>query len=99
MVAAQFSGLASLSDHSDSYAVFEVWGANAREALARGVPVDLHPEVFTDDATVTSIAHIGAIFWQSAPGRFSIAVFRSHAASFWHWLETSAVGFGLVVDE
>jgi sarcosine oxidase gamma subunit len=80
---APLSGMASLSDHYDS---------------AKGVPVDLHPSVFTDDVAVTIIAHIGAIVWQSAPDHFSIAIFRSYAGSFWHWLSASAAEFGLVVE-
>jgi sarcosine oxidase subunit gamma len=96
---ASLSELASLSDHSDGYAVFEVCGPKARAALVKGVPVDLHPDVFTDTVAVTVIAHIGAIVWQSAPERFSIAVFRSYAGSFWHFLSASAAEFGLVVEE
>jgi len=96
---APLSGLASLSDHSDGYAVFELWGPKIRETLAKGVPVDLHPTVFTDDVAVTVIAHIGAIVWQSAPDRFSIAIFRSYAGSFWHWLAASAAEFGLTVED
>jgi methylglutamate dehydrogenase subunit D len=92
------SGLASVSDHSDGYAVFELWGSEVRKTLAKGVPIDLHPTVFTDDVAVTIIAHIGAIVWQSAPDRFSIAIFRSYAGSFWHWLSASAAEFGLVVE-
>jgi heterotetrameric sarcosine oxidase gamma subunit len=95
---ATLSGMASLSDHSDGYAVFELWGSEVREALAKGVPVDLHPTVFSDDVAVTIIAHIGAIVWQSAPDRFSIAIFRSYAESFWHWLTASAAEFGLVIE-
>jgi heterotetrameric sarcosine oxidase gamma subunit len=93
------SDLASLADHSDGYAVFEVWGPKVRETLAKGVPVDLHPSVFTDTVAVTVIAHIGAIVWQTAPDRFSIAVFRSYAGSFWHWLAASAAEYGLTVKE
>lgn len=99
MTPPQLSGLASLSDHSDGYAVFEVWGPRVRDALAKGVPLDLHQSVFTDDVAVTIIAHIGAIVWQSAPDRFSIAVFRSYAGSFWHWLAASAAEFGLSVEQ
>ena len=55
------AGRASLADHSDGYAVFEIAGAKARDVLAKGVPVDLHPGVFKDDVAVTVIAHIGAI--------------------------------------
>jgi len=93
------SDLASLADHSDGYAMFEVWGPKVRETLAKGVPVDLHPSVFTDTVAVTVIAHIGAIVWQSAPDHFSIAVFRSYAGSFWHWLAASAAEYGLTVKE
>ena len=89
---------ASLSDHSDGYALFEVWGPRVRDGLAKGVPVDLHPECFTDDVAVTVVAHIGAIVWQSGPDRFTLAVFRSYAGSFWHWLSASAAPFGLVVE-
>jgi methylglutamate dehydrogenase subunit D len=96
---ASLSGLASLSDHSDGYAVFELWGPKVREALAKGVPVDLHPAIFTNDVAVTVIAHIGAIVWQSAPDRFCIAIFRSYAGSFWHWLAASAAEFGLTVED
>jgi sarcosine oxidase subunit gamma len=96
---AALSDLASLADHSDGYAVFEVWGPKVRETLVKGVPVDLHPAVFTDTVAVTVIAHIGSIVWQTAPDRFSIAVFRSYAGSFWHWLAASAAEYGLTVKE
>jgi methylglutamate dehydrogenase subunit D len=87
--------MASLSDHSDGYAVFEIWGPAARAALAKGVPVDLHPDSFTDHVAVTVIAHIDAIVWRRSQNRFAIAVFRSYAESFWHWLSASAAEFGL----
>lgn len=96
---AGLTDLASLSDQSDGYAVFEVWGPSVRAALAKGVPLDLHPDVFTDSVAVTVIAHIGAIVWQSAADRFAIAVFRSYAGSFWRWLCASAAEFGLTVEE
>jgi len=94
----KLAGLASLSDHSDGYAVFEVSGPCVREGLAKGVPLDLHPAVFTDAVAVTAIAHIGAIIWQCGENRFAIAVFRSYAGSFWHWLAASAAQFGLEVE-
>lgn len=94
------SGLASLSDHSDGYALFEIAGEAVRAVLAKGVALDLHPEVFTPDSVaVTVIAHIGAIVWRNGPDSFVIAVFRSYAASFWHFLSASAAEFGLVVEK
>jgi sarcosine oxidase subunit gamma len=90
---------ASLSDHSDGYALFEVWGPKVRDALAKGVPVDIHPDYFSDQVAVTVVAHIGTILWQSGQDRFTLAVFRSFAGSFWHWLSASAAPFGLVVEQ
>jgi sarcosine oxidase gamma subunit len=65
--------------------------------LARAL--DLHPDVFTGNVAVTVIAHIGAIVRQCAPERFAIAVFRSYAGSFRHWLNASAAEFGMAVDD
>jgi methylglutamate dehydrogenase subunit D len=99
MVAAALEGVASISDHSDGYAVFEIEGPRARHALAKGVPVDLDAAMFGEsDAAVTLIAHIGAIVWREAPERFCIAVFRSFADSFWHWLSASSAEYGLVAE-
>ncbi len=89
---------ASLSDHSDGYALFEVWGPKVRETLAKGVPVDLHPDHFSNHVAVTMVAHIGVILWQSGQDRFTLAVFRSYSGSFWHWLSASAAPFGLVAE-
>lgn len=97
-LALSLKGDACLSDHSDGYALFEVWGPRVRDVLARGVPLDLHPDSFSDHVAVTVVAHIGAIVWRSGPDRFTLAVFRSYAGSFWHWLSTSAAPFGLVAE-
>jgi sarcosine oxidase subunit gamma len=47
------------------------------------------------------ISHIGVIIWQidDVP-TFEIALFRSFADRFWHWIEAScaALGVGLVHD-
>lgn len=92
-------GLASLSDHSDGYALFQLSGPAVRDALAKGVALDLHPDVFTPGTVaVTVIGHIGAIVWRDGDS-FVIAVFRSYAASFWHLLSASAAEFGLAVEK
>jgi sarcosine oxidase subunit gamma len=92
---AALGSMASISDHSDGYAVFEIKGPATLKVLAKGVPLDLHPSVFAaDSVAVTVIAHIGATVWR-CNGSFMIAVFRSYAGSFWHWLSASAAEFGL----
>ena len=96
-LARDLASLASVTDQSDGYAVIEVGGARARATLAKGVTVDLHPRAFrAGDVAVTQIAHIGAILWQldDRPA-YEIAMFRSLAGSFWHWLSASAAEFGM----
>jgi methylglutamate dehydrogenase subunit D len=91
------AGLASTSDQSDARAVIRASGPAARKALAKGLPVDLHPRVFgPGDAALTQIALIGAHIWQidEAP-TYDIAVFRSLAGSFADWLIASAAEFGI----
>jgi methylglutamate dehydrogenase subunit D len=94
-IARALTGSAAVSDHSDGYAIFEVAGSCARQMLAKGVALDLHPKSFTvADAAVTSIAHIGAIFWQlDDTPRYAIAVFRSYTDSFREFLEASSAEF------
>jgi methylglutamate dehydrogenase subunit D len=95
------SNLASISDQSDGRAVVQIAGARARDALAKGVPIDLNPRVFTaGDAAVTTLGHIGVHLWQldEAP-TYEFTVFRSYAVAFWRWLIDSAAEFGAAVKE
>ena len=88
----RLSGLASLSDQSSAYAVFRLSGLGARTLLQRGVSIDLDPAAFSPGSAATSvISHIGVIFWQldNAP-TYEVAVFRSLARSFRHWLDSVA---------
>jgi sarcosine oxidase subunit gamma len=95
------SNLASISDQSDGRAVVRIAGARARDVLAKGVPVDLNPRVFTaGDAAVTTVGHIAVHLWQlDETPTYEFAVFRSYAAAFWRWLMDSAAEFGAVVVE
>jgi len=88
----QLAGLGVLSDQSGAYAVFRIAGPGARTLLQRGAFIDLDPRVFgPGSAATTVIAHIGAILWQldELPS-FEVAVFRSYAASFRHWIDLTA---------
>jgi sarcosine oxidase subunit gamma len=88
----RLAGLASVSDQSDGYVVTRLAGEGARTALQRGAAIDFHPEVFgPGSAATTVIAHIGAIIWQiDAQPTYDVAVFRSFADSFRHWLDLTA---------
>lgn len=99
-LAEKLAGLASITDQSDGRAVIRISGPRARDVLAKGLPIDLHPKAFRPgDAATTVISLIGAQLWQvdEAP-TYDIAVFRGFAGSFWGWLTASAAEFGYVVE-
>ena len=86
--------LASVSDQSAAFVVFRLSGPHARKVLQRGAPLDFHPACFAPGSVATTvIAHIGVIIHQidDAP-TYDIALFRSFAASFRDWLDTSLKG-------
>ncbi|REJ57773.1 MAG: sarcosine oxidase subunit gamma [Microcystis aeruginosa DA14] len=98
-LAAALAGLAAIIDQSDGQAVLHLSGARLPEALEKGVRIDLDPARFTpEDVAVTSIAHIGVTLWKiDAAPTFAVALPRSYAGSFRHWLEASAGPAGLAV--
>jgi sarcosine oxidase subunit gamma len=94
------ANLASVSNQSDGRVVIRVTGPKARDALAKGIPLDLHPSSFgPGHAAVTLAAHIGVHIWQldDAP-TYELAMSRSFASSFWHWLMEGAAEFGVGVE-
>ena len=95
----RLKGLASVSDQSGGRTVLRLSGPRAREVLAKGLPIDLHPRAFGPGSAATStISLMGVQLWQvdDAPS-YDIAVFRSLSASFWRWLTASAAEFGYEV--
>jgi methylglutamate dehydrogenase subunit D len=96
-LAAPFAGLASVVDQSHGRTLLRVTGPHVRDALAKGVAVDLHPRAFkAGDVAATLVSHIPVHLWQidDRPS-YEFAVARSLAQSFWHWLEASAAQYGL----
>jgi heterotetrameric sarcosine oxidase gamma subunit len=95
-LAAVFAGLASVAEQSDGRTVLRITGPKARDTLAKGLPIDLHPRVFRpNDTALTVAALIGVQIWQidEAP-TYELAVFRGFARNFWHFLTESAAEFG-----
>ncbi|MGB6310493.1 MAG: sarcosine oxidase subunit gamma family protein [Steroidobacteraceae bacterium] len=101
----EIGDLAAVTDQSDGYAVLRLAGPKLRNALAKLVPLDVHPATFKPgDVASTVASHMGVTLWRlddAADGApvFELAVFRSLAGSFWHALSTSAAEFGLSVAE
>ena len=95
----EFAGLASVTDQSDGRAIIRVGGPKARQALAKGIPVDLDSVSFgPGDTALTAAGHIAVQFWQldEAP-TYEFAVFRSFAAAFCEWLKQAGAEFGVTV--
>lgn len=96
----KLEGLASVVDQSDAYGVLRLSGPAVLDVLAKGVAVDLSAPAFpAGSVAVTQIAHIGVTLWKvdEAP-TIHVAVARSYAGSFLHWLEASAAAHGLAVE-
>ncbi len=90
-IAHLLAGLASVTDQSSGYALFEVAGSSARALLQSGLAIDMHPETFPQGSAATSvIEHIGVILWCIGPETFHLATFRSYATDFQRWLAGAA---------
>ena len=78
---------------SDARQIFTLKGAAAREILAKGAPIDLHPSAFgVGDIRRTRISAVAAAIYQtrSDPDVFEVFCFRSYADYLWAWLCASA---------
>jgi len=73
-------------------------GERVRDALARMVSFDLHPDVFAvGHVAVSAVAHVGVILWRlpdQGGARYSLAFPRSFSDAVMHWLEEAAAQFG-----
>jgi len=99
-LAKQLARHAAITEQSDSKAVIRISGPRAREVMAKGCSLDLHPRVFKPgSAATTPIALIDCQLWQvdEAPS-YDLAVPSSFAESFWSWLTASAAEFGYSVE-
>jgi methylglutamate dehydrogenase subunit D len=94
------AGLASVSDQSDGRVVIRISGVRARDVLAKGLPLDLHPRAFAPGHAASTVAgHVGVQLWQlDAAPTYELAMFRGFAVSLWQWLIESAAEFGVTVE-
>jgi methylglutamate dehydrogenase subunit D len=94
------AGLASIADQSDGRVVLRLSGDRARDVLAKGVPLDLHPRNFrTGDVASTVVAYIGIQIQQiDERPAFQLMAFRSFASSLLSWLTKSAAEYGYEIQ-
>lgn len=99
-LAQPFAGLASIVEQSDARVLFEFGGPRARDALAKGLPIDLHPRVFgPGDVALSTATHVAIQLWQlDEQPSYLIAAPRGYADDVRQWLEESAAEFGLCIS-
>jgi methylglutamate dehydrogenase subunit D len=83
-IPAQMGAITSLS-HSRTCMFIE--GPEAAAVLAKGVPLDFHPDVFqVDHFALTGIHHTPVLIHRSAENRYEIYALRTYALTVWEWL-------------
>lgn len=95
---AKLAGLASVSDQSHGRVILRLVGPKARAVLAKGTPVDLHPDAFpVGKSALTQMAHVGVHLTRVGADSYDLSVFRGFAESFWEWITEQSEEFGYQV--
>lgn len=95
---ARLSGIASVTDQSHGRVIIRVSGPKARAVLAKGTPVDLHPDEFpAGKSAMTQMAHVGVHLTRAGDDVYDLSVFRGFSGSFWEWITGQAEEFGYQV--
>jgi methylglutamate dehydrogenase subunit D len=95
----RLTNLAAVVDQSHSRIMLELGGPNARDTLAKGIPIDLDPGIFKPgSAAQTAASHINVqIALVDDTPTFELITAASTAGSFWSWLTASAAEYGIDV--
>ena len=97
---AALDGVASVIAQTDGLAVLRISGSRVRDTFAKGLPIDLDPCAFAvGDVASSILAHIGVTISRADETAYDVAVPRSFAGDFSHWLAESAAEFGLAGGE
>ena len=89
----------NLTDVSESRTVISLAGPAARDVLARGISLDLHPRAFgPGQCAQTSLSRTNVVLHQTdnTPS-YEIYVLKSFADYLWRWIGLIAEDFGLTV--
>jgi sarcosine oxidase, subunit gamma len=91
---------ATACDVSESRAIIALKGPKARDVLARGVSLDLHPRVFkAGQCAQTGLSRCNVLLHLvDDSARFEIYVLKSFSDYLWRWLEQVAGDFDLGVE-
>ena len=91
-------GSGSVSDQSHGRVVIRISGPKARAVLAKGTPVDLHPDEFpVGKSALTQMAHVGVHLTRVGEETYDLSVFRGFSENYWEWITEQAGEFGYQV--
>jgi sarcosine oxidase subunit gamma len=90
---------ATVTEVSESRTCIRVAGPHARDLLAKGCPLDLHPRVFKAGACAQGqLAKASVLIHQvDDEPAYDVYVLRSFAEYLWLWLEDAAREYGIAV--
>ena len=79
-------------DVSGGFTLFSLEGRRARDLIAAGCSIDVHPRVFGPGSCAQTLyARTGiSLLQRDETPRFEMMVRRSYAGWLWRWMETSA---------
>jgi sarcosine oxidase, subunit gamma len=95
---------AAITDLTDGRVALRVAGPSAREVLAKGTPLDLHPRAFPPGrcaGTLLAKAAVVIHLVDDDPERgasFDVYVARSFAHYLWTWLEDAGREYGVAIE-
>ena len=94
------SEIGSVTSLSHSRTCIWIDGPSAREVLAAGIAVDLHPDVFGPNFfALTGLHHTPITIHRSGESRYELYVIRTFAVWAWGWLIDAALPFGYEIIE
>jgi len=89
------SPFGTLTMLSASRVRIRICGPAARDLLAKGIALDLHPSVFQPgDSALTGLHHTGVFLECIDSDCYELYVPRTYAQSIWEWLVDAALPFG-----
>jgi sarcosine oxidase subunit gamma len=95
----------ALTDVSDGRAAFCLEGPSARDVLAKGCPLDLHPRAFTPGSCAQSLLGKAAVLIHLRTDEpptgacFDLHVGRSFAHYLWAWLKDAGLEYGVQITQ
>ncbi|WNJ99550.1 sarcosine oxidase subunit gamma family protein [Thalassospiraceae bacterium LMO-JJ14] len=95
-ISSALAGKGDVHDQSAGRVRIEIAGTHVRDALAKGIAIDLHSDVFVPGAgTITLCGQLGVHISRTGTERYEMIILRSYARSLWDSLIEMGMEFGI----